>query len=65
MLVLSRTEEQEIVIGKEDVIIKVLEIQAGKVRLGITAPTDVSVHRREVWMQIQEEGGKANGQDKA
>lgn len=63
MLVLSRQEEQEIVIGEEDVVIKVLEIQAGKVRLGITAPKDVSVHRREVWIQIQqEEEGKANGQ---
>ena len=65
MLVLTRQEEQEIVIGKEDVIIRVLEIQAGKVRLGITAPKETSVHRREVWTAIQEVGGQTNDNDQA
>ena len=63
MLVLSRQEEQEIVIGKEDVVIRVLEIQAGKVRLGITAPKETSVHRREVWAAIQEGGVQENDND--
>lgn len=52
MLVLSRTKNQRIVIG-DDIEISVVEIQGGKVRLGIEAPGDVSVHREEVYEKIQ------------
>ena len=61
MLVLSRMEEEEIMIG-DDVTIKVVHIQRGKVRLGITAPKDVPVHRREIFDKIRkenEDGSKA------
>jgi len=55
MLVLSRSTEQTIMIG-DDIEIKVVEIRGGKVKLGITAPRDVSVHRWEVYNRIQREG---------
>lgn len=52
MLVLSRHRDESIVIG--DLIhIVVVEIRGDKVRLGIEAPKDVPVHRREVWDAIQ------------
>jgi carbon storage regulator len=52
MLVLSRKREQTIMIG-DDIEIKVVEIRGDKVKLGITAPKNVSVHRREVYDRIQ------------
>jgi len=48
----------------DDIEIKVVEIRGGKVKLGITAPQNVSVHRREVYDRIQREGtdiGKKTG----
>lgn len=47
MLILSRKTNEEIVIGK-DVVVTVVEIRGDKVRLGIEAPREVSVHRKEV-----------------
>ncbi len=58
MLVLSREPEQGIMIG-EAVEVRVLEIQGGKVRLGIIAPQEVSVHRKEVFLNIQKENQAA------
>jgi carbon storage regulator len=52
MLVLSRSIEQTIMIG-DDIEIKVVQIRGDKVKLGITAPRNVSVHRREVYDRIQ------------
>lgn len=54
MLVLSRQREESIMLG-DDVEIKVCEIRGDKVRLGIAAPKSLSVHRREVWLAIQQE----------
>lgn len=51
MLVLSRKIGQEIVIGA-DVSIRVLEIQGNHVRVGITAPQAVSIHREEIRRRI-------------
>lgn len=52
MLVLSRMRNETIVIG--DVItVTVVEIRGNKVKLGIEAPTNVSVDRREVWIAKQ------------
>lgn len=57
MLVLSRGKGESIVIG-DDVTIAVVEIRGDKVRLGIEAPKEVSVHRREVYDAIHKaEGG--------
>ncbi len=58
MLVLSREPEQGIMIG-EAVEVRVLEIHGGKVRLGIIAPQEVSVHRKEVFLNIQRENQAA------
>ena len=55
MLVLSRKAKQSIMIG-DDVEITVLSIDAGKVRIGIQAPREVSVHRTEIYLEIREEG---------
>lgn len=55
MLVLTRKEQESIMIG-DDVEIVVVEIQHdNKVRIGITAPPDVAVHRREVYDAIKRE----------
>lgn len=54
MLVLSRKEGQAIVIGegKNKVVIEVVWLDSQRVRLGITAPVDVPVHREEVYDKI-------------
>jgi carbon storage regulator len=52
MLVLSRHRDEEIIIG-DNITITVVDIRHDKVRLGIDAPKDVGVHRREVYEEIQ------------
>lgn len=52
MLVLSRKKNESIII-RDNITITVIEIRGDKVRLGIEAPKDVSVHRREVYEAIQ------------
>ena len=47
MLVLSRKAEESMFIG-DDIKITVLDIRGGQVRIGITAPQDVKIHREEV-----------------
>lgn len=54
MLVLSRTEDEEIIIG-DDIIVTVIEIRGDKVRLGVSAPKTISVHRKEVYDAIRRE----------
>ncbi len=54
MLVLSRQRDEVIKIGDE-IEITVVDIRGDKVRLGITAPTRVSVHRKEVYEAIKAE----------
>ena len=60
MLVLSRKKDEKIMIG-ENISIMVVEIRGDKVRLGIEAPRDVSVHRQEVFEAInrRENGAEA------
>lgn len=58
MLVLSRQRDESIVIG-ENIVITVVDIRGDKVRLGIDAPTEVPVHRREVFDAIQNENRRA------
>jgi carbon storage regulator len=52
MLVLSRKKNESIVINNEITIV-VVEIRGDKVRLGVEAPREVPVHRREVFDAIQ------------
>ena len=58
MLVLSRHRDESIMIG-DDVVITIVDIRGDKVRLGIDAPLDIPVHRREVYDAIQRENKKA------
>ena len=54
MLVLSRQKDESIMIG-DDVEITIVDVRGDKVRLGITAPKSIKVHRREVYEAIQRE----------
>lgn len=56
MLVLSRCKEESIMVG-EDVEITIIDICGKKVRLGITAPKNIPVHRREIFEAIHREKG--------
>ena len=53
MLVLTRRSSQSIVIGK-DIVVTVLEVRGDQVRIGVSAPRDVDVHREEVFLELQE-----------
>ncbi|HZW34751.1 MAG TPA: carbon storage regulator CsrA [Isosphaeraceae bacterium] len=52
MLVLSRKKNESIIIN-DNITVTVIEIRGDKVRIGIEAPKDVTVHRREVYDAIQ------------
>lgn len=54
MLVLTRRLNQSIKIG-DDIEITVIEVRGDQVRLGVAAPRDVTVHRKEIYLQIQQE----------
>ena len=54
MLVLSRQRDETIIIG-DDIEITIVDIKGEKVRLGISAPAHVSVHRKEVYDKIERE----------
>jgi len=58
MLVLSRHANESIVIN-DNIIITVVEIRGDKVRLGIAAPTNIPVHRQEIYEAIQRENLQA------
>lgn len=53
MLVLTRRANQSIIIG-DDVVVTVLEVRGDQVRIGITAPRNVTVHREEVYKQLHD-----------
>ena len=59
MLVLSRQRDETIMIG-DDIEITVVDIRGDKVRLGITAPSTIPVHRKEVYEAIQRENREAS-----
>ena len=60
MLVLTRKSNQSIMIG-DDVEVSVLSVMGEKVRIGIQAPRDIPVFRKEVYLEIQQEReGAAN-----
>ena len=52
MLILSRRVGENIVVG-DDIVLSVLEVRGDTVRIGIHAPRSVSVHREEVWLELQ------------
>jgi len=58
MLVLTRKKRESVVIGRREdlevtVVVTVLEITAGRVRLGFQSDADTPIHRHEVWERIQ------------
>jgi carbon storage regulator len=62
MLVLTRKSNQSIMIG-DDIEVSVLAIMGEKVRIGIQAPRDIPVFRKEVYLEIQQE--RVAGETKA
>ena len=59
MLVLSRQRDQSIIIG-DNIVVTVVDVRGDKVHLGIDAPTEIPVHRREVYEAIQRENLRAS-----
>jgi carbon storage regulator len=62
MLVLSRRRDESIMIG-DDVEVIIVDVRGDKVRLGITAPKTISVHRKEVYEAIQREKAEGKQQE--
>ncbi|MBP9115107.1 MAG: carbon storage regulator CsrA [Acidimicrobiia bacterium] len=62
MLVLTRRANQSIIIG-DDVVVTVLEVRGDQVRIGITAPRNVTVHREEVYKQLHDSNVEAAAPD--
>lgn len=58
MLVLSRKQNEAIQIN-DDIEIKILAIEGDQVKIGIAAPKSVDIHRKEVYIDIQEENNLA------
>jgi carbon storage regulator len=58
MLVLSRQRDESIIIG-DNIVVTIVDVRGDKVRLGIEAPREISVHRREVYEAIQRENQQA------
>lgn len=62
MLVLSRKRDESIIIGDE-IEITVVDIRGEQIKIGVTAPRNVSIHRKEVYEAIQEENKAASRSD--
>lgn len=62
MLVLTRKQNQSIKIGK-DITITVLSMRDHSIKLGVSAPNHVEVHRQEIYQKIQAKRGKDQSND--
>ncbi|TMN21352.1 carbon storage regulator CsrA [Lentibacillus cibarius] len=58
MLVLTRKRNESIQIG-DDIEIKILAIDGDQIKLGIDAPKTVDIHRKEIYLDIQEQNNEA------
>jgi carbon storage regulator len=58
MLVLSRQRDESIMIG-DNIVVTIVDIRGDKVRVGINAPTEIPVHRQEIYEAIQRENQRA------
>jgi carbon storage regulator len=58
MLVLTRKKDQSLIIN-DNIEVTILDIQGDQIRIGINAPRNVSIHRKEVYLEIQDENRKA------
>ena len=59
MLVLSRQRDESIMIG-DNIVVTIVDIRGDKVRLGINAPSEIPVHRQEIYEAIQRENVRAS-----
>jgi carbon storage regulator CsrA len=57
VLVLTRRANQSIMIG-DDIVVTVLDVRGDQVRIGIKAPRSIDVHREEVFLTLQRNGGR-------
>ncbi len=58
MLVLTRRQHEAIQIG-DDIEITILSIEGDQVKLGIDAPKSIEIHRKEVYLEIQQQNNEA------
>jgi carbon storage regulator len=52
VLILTRRVGENVIVG-DDIVISVIEVRGDAVRIGIQAPRTLSVHREEVWLELQ------------
>lgn len=60
MLVLSRTLDETIMVG-DSIEITILEVKGDKVKIGVKAPMEIPVHRKEIYLAIKRENIEATG----
>lgn len=60
MLILTRRVGENVIVG-DDIVISVIEVRGDAVRIGIQAPRSVSVHREEVYLELQKANEAAAG----
>lgn len=58
MLALTRKKDEAVIING-NIEIRILDVQDGKVKLGISAPKDVTIHREEVYIEIEKSNKEA------
>lgn len=58
MLILTRKRDESIIID-DKIEVKIISLEDGKVKLGISAPDEITIHRKEVYMEIKEENKAA------
>ncbi len=61
MLVLSRHQNERVIIGNREIIVTVVDFHHGQVRLGFEAPPETTIHREEVFLAIQRDGKREGG----
>ena len=59
MLVLTRKKNESIIIN-DDIEITIVDVQGEQVRIGINAPKNISIYRKEIYLEIKEENKKAS-----
>ena len=58
MLILTRRVGENVIVG-DDIVISIIEVRGDAVRVGIEAPRSLSVHREEVWLELQQANSQA------